>query len=149
MAAAFKYWSPEKEVNQQYRQQLFDQQITMDDHLMHITGMMDESHSGNFYVVKNSWGEVSDYKGYVYVSEAYMRLNTISFTLHKNAIPADLRVKILKPSPETTVQPVQMDKGSEPAKVIQPGSIRAIKPRAANPRTMPTDRDVKPQEENN
>lgn len=87
----FKAWEREKAVTQDYRQQLFDRQETMDDHLMHIVGLVDEKHSGLFYVVKNSWGEISERKGYVYVSEAYMRVNTISFTVHKNAIPQDLR----------------------------------------------------------
>lgn len=92
---AFKIWEPEKPVSQEYRQQLFDRQETTDDHLMHIVGMLDETHSGHYYVVKNSWGEISDLKGYVNVSEAYMRLNTISFTIHKNALPTDVRRRLV------------------------------------------------------
>ncbi len=88
--SAFKTWEPEKTVSQEYRQQLFDSQVTTDDHLMHIVGMLDEAHGGDFYVVKNSWGEVSDLKGYVHVSDSYMRLNTISFTVHKSALPTDV-----------------------------------------------------------
>lgn len=87
---AFKTWEPEKTVSQEYRQQLFDRQVTTDDHLMHIVGMLDEGHGGEFYAVKNSWGEISDLKGYVNVSDAYMRLNTISFTVHKKSLPADI-----------------------------------------------------------
>jgi bleomycin hydrolase len=90
----FKFWEPEKNVTQEYRQDLFDRQETMDDHLMHITGVLDEAHSGLFYVVKNSWGEISNLKGYIYVSEAYMRLNTLSFTVHKEALPPDVRKQI-------------------------------------------------------
>lgn len=89
-ASTFKLWEPETKITQELRQQLFDRQVTTDDHLMHITGLLDEKHSGLYYATKNSWGEVSDYKGYVYCSEAYMRLNTISFTVHKNAIPEDI-----------------------------------------------------------
>jgi hypothetical protein len=40
--------------------------------------------------VKNSWGEIADLKGYLRVSEAYMRLNTISFMVNKNALPIDI-----------------------------------------------------------
>jgi len=90
-AATFKYWESEKSVTQEYRQEMFDRLIVQDDHLMHITGIFDEVHSGLFYAVKNSWGEISDLKGYVNTSEAYMRLNTISFTVHKNALPTDVR----------------------------------------------------------
>ena len=93
-ASTFKMWEPEKTVTQEYRQQLFDRQETMDDHLMHIVGVVDELHSGLYYIVKNSWGEISERKGFVYVSEAYMRVNTISFMVHKNAIPTDLRRRL-------------------------------------------------------
>ncbi len=87
----FKMWEPEKQITQEYRQQLFDSQETMDDHLMHITAILNEEHGGLFYAVKNSWGETSAFKGYVNCSEAYLRLNTISFTVHKNALPQDTR----------------------------------------------------------
>lgn len=87
----FKIWEAEKQVTQEYRQQLFDSQETMDDHLMHITAILNEEHGGLFYAVKNSWGETSNLKGYVNCSEAYMRLNTISFTVNKSALPQDTR----------------------------------------------------------
>jgi bleomycin hydrolase len=91
---AFKVWEPEQKISQEYRQQLFDSQETMDDHLMHVVGVLDEKHSGIYFVVKNSWGEISDFKGYVYVSHAYMELNTISFTLPKTALPQDVRRRL-------------------------------------------------------
>ncbi len=91
---AFKVWEPEQKITQEYRQQLFDSQETMDDHLMHIVGVADEKHSGIYFVVKNSWGEISDFKGYVYTSHAYMELNTISFTLPKSALPQDVRRRL-------------------------------------------------------
>jgi bleomycin hydrolase len=84
---SFKKYQPEVAVNQEYRQQLFDSQETTDDHLMHIVGVLDEKNSGLFYITENSWGENSENKGYVYVSDAYLRLNSISFTLPKEAIP--------------------------------------------------------------
>jgi bleomycin hydrolase len=90
-ANSFKYYEPEKNITAEYRQNLFDRQETMDDHLMHIVGILDEGHSGLYYIVKNSWGEISNYKGYVYTSEAYMRQNTISFLVNKNALPTDVR----------------------------------------------------------
>ena len=90
----FKYWEPEKTVTQEYRQLAFDRLETQDDHLMHIVGILNETHGGVYYAVKNSWGEISDLKGYVYVSEAYMRLNTLSFTVNKNALPRDIRIRM-------------------------------------------------------
>lgn len=88
--STFKYWEPEKTVTQASRQQAFDRLETTDDHLMHIVGMLDEAHTGTYYVVKNSWGEVSEMKGFVNVSEAYLRLNSVSFVFNKKALPADI-----------------------------------------------------------
>jgi bleomycin hydrolase len=68
---------------------------------MHITGIADEAAGGTYYIVKNSWGEISDLKGYVYVSESYMQLNTISFTVHKSALPPDIRKKLNIAEPST------------------------------------------------
>jgi len=93
-ASTFKLWEPETKITQELRQELFDRQVTTDDHLMHLVGLLDEKHSGLYYVVKNSWGEISDNKGYVYCSEAYMRQNTISFSVHKDAIPEDIRRRL-------------------------------------------------------
>lgn len=90
----FKIWEPETKITQELRQQLFDRQVTTDDHLMHIVGLLDETHSGLYYVVKNSWGEISENKGYVYCSEAFMRQNTLSFTVHKDAIPDDIAKRL-------------------------------------------------------
>lgn len=122
----FKIWESEKSVSQEYRQQLFDQQITQDDHLMHIVGMLDEAHTGVYYVVKNSWGEISDYKGYVYVSEAYMRLNTISFTVHKNALPSDVRKMLGFEAGDVIIEnkPVRGSR-TAPANTVAPGSFRS------------------------
>ncbi|MFN0013727.1 MAG: C1 family peptidase [Saprospiraceae bacterium] len=91
IASTFQFWEPERLVTQQLRQQAFDRLETQDDHLMHITGVLNETQGGLFYAVKNSWGEISERKGFVYVSDAYMRLNTISFSVNKNALPLDIR----------------------------------------------------------
>jgi bleomycin hydrolase len=91
---AFKMWEPEHKITQEYRQELFDKQETSDDHLMHIVGMVTEKNSGLYYVVKNSWGSNAGMQGFMNVSDAYMRLNTISFTLPKSAIPQNIRKRL-------------------------------------------------------
>ena len=102
VANTFKYWEPEKTVDQQYRQSMFDRLETQDDHLMHITGIRKESHGGIYYEVKNSWGERAGLNGYLNVSEPYMRLNTISFTVNKSALPPDIRKRMgLEPGDAT------------------------------------------------
>jgi bleomycin hydrolase len=80
---------PEKEITQEYRQSEFENFSTTDDHLMHITGTVRDQNGTKYYKVKNSWGtnpNRTSYDGYVYFSEAYMRLKTISITVHKNAL---------------------------------------------------------------
>ncbi|MBG43153.1 MAG: aminopeptidase [Aequorivita sp.] len=81
---------PEKKITQEYRQQEFENYDTTDDHLMHITGMLRDQNGTKYYKVKNSWGtdetRVAN-GGYVYFSEAYMRLKAISITVHQDAVP--------------------------------------------------------------
>ena len=104
VANTFKYWEPEKSVDQEYRQRAFDRLETQDDHLMHITGILNEAHGGIYYVVKNSWGERTDRNGLVYVSEAYMRLNTLSFTVHAKSLPRDVRQRLGLEAGDATIE---------------------------------------------
>lgn len=81
---------PEMNITQAYRQDEFENFTTTDDHLMHITGSLIDQNGTKYYKVKNSWGtdEVRNANGgYVYFSEAYMRLKAISITVHKDAVP--------------------------------------------------------------
>jgi bleomycin hydrolase len=102
--ATFKYLEPQKNVTAEYRQQLFDRQETMDDHLMHITGIRAEASTADiYYAVKNSWGEISNLRGYLNVSEQYMRLNTISFLMHKKSLPLDVQQRLGFASGDVTI----------------------------------------------
>nr|WP_235906146.1 C1 family peptidase [Patiriisocius marinistellae] len=81
---------PERNVTQEYRQDEFENFTTTDDHLMHITGKLLDQKGNTYYKVKNSWGTDESKNangGYVYFSEAYMKLKAISITLHKDAVP--------------------------------------------------------------
>lgn len=81
---------PEKNITQQYRQDEFENYTTTDDHLMHITGTLTDQNGTKYYKVKNSWGTDASRNangGYVYFSEAYMKLKTISIMVHKDAVP--------------------------------------------------------------
>ncbi len=85
---------PEKEITPEVRQMAYDNYSTTDDHGMHIVGLAKDQNGKEYYKVKNSWGEKNDYKGYLYVSKAYVRYKTTAFLLNKNAIPANLREKM-------------------------------------------------------
>lgn len=90
--------SKEKEITQEFRQQEFENYNTTDDHLMHITGLLKDQNGTTYYKVKNSWGtnpkRVSN-GGYIYMSEAYLKLKTISVMLHKDALAKKV-LKILR-----------------------------------------------------
>jgi bleomycin hydrolase len=84
----------EGDFNQQIRQQLFENLTTQDDHLMHLVGLEKTKTGKKFFLVKNSWGEVGPFKGYIKVSEAYLALNTISLVVPKEALSSSLKKKL-------------------------------------------------------
>ncbi len=88
---------PEKNITQEYRQSEFENFATTDDHLMHITGLIRDQKGTKYYKVKNSWGTDESrnaHGGYVYFSEAFMRLKTISIMVHKDAVPNAVSKKL-------------------------------------------------------
>ena len=73
----------EKVVTQEDRQQAFETYVTTDDHLMHLVGIAQDEQGGKYYIIKNSWGELSDYKGYLMMSESYFRAKTVGISLNE------------------------------------------------------------------
>jgi bleomycin hydrolase len=84
----------ERTITPAMRQTAFDNYETTDDHGMHIVGLAADQNGRKYYVVKNSWGEKNDYKGYLYVTKTYVRYKTTAILLHKNGIPNELRNKM-------------------------------------------------------
>ncbi|MEI8059240.1 MAG: C1 family peptidase [Ferruginibacter sp.] len=84
----------EGKVDAKERQRLFENLTTQDDHLMHITGLTKSKTGNNFFLVKNSWGNVGPSSGYINVSESYFQLNTISLVIPKAAINRKLLDKL-------------------------------------------------------
>lgn len=84
----------ERKITASARQEAFDNYSTTDDHGMHIVGLATDQNGKEYYKVKNSWGEKNDYKGYMYVTKAYVKYKTTAILLHKKAIPADIITKI-------------------------------------------------------
>ncbi|MFT4155337.1 C1 family peptidase [Parafilimonas sp.] len=87
-SAAFPFFT-EPAFTQAARQDLFDRQVTQDDHLMQITGIAKDENGKAYFIVKNSWGEAEPYKGYIYVSIPYFAINTISVIVNKKALPGN------------------------------------------------------------
>lgn len=84
----------ERTITPAMRQMAFDNYETTDDHGMHIVGLAADQNGRKYYIVKNSWGDKNDYKGFIYVSKNYVRYKTTALMLHKNGIPVTLRNKM-------------------------------------------------------
>ena len=76
------------------RQQLYENLTTQDDHLMHITGVEKSKGGKTFFMVKNSWGMVGPFDGYINVSEAYFAINTLSIVIPKAALSKETVEKL-------------------------------------------------------
>lgn len=84
----------EASYNPTIRQQLYENLTTEDDHLMHITGLSKTAAGKEFFTVKNSWGMVGPYNGYINVSIPYFAINTVSVIVPKATLSKDLKKKL-------------------------------------------------------
>lgn len=91
----FKEPRVEKTITQEMRQEAFNNLQATDDHLMHMVGLSKDQNGKNYFITKNSWaGNSNSTGGYLNISESYVRLNTIALTVHKDAIPKNIRKKL-------------------------------------------------------
>jgi bleomycin hydrolase len=84
----------EPEITQERRQVEFENYQTTDDHGMHLVGIAHDQNGGKYYCEKNSWGPGNQYKGYSYISSAYLKLKSTCIMVNKNGIPAEVRKKL-------------------------------------------------------
>jgi bleomycin hydrolase len=85
---------PEKDINEDIRLEGLYSLYTTDDHAMQIVGSAKDQNGRTYYKVKNSWGETNDYKGYLYVTKAFVQLKSTGIVLHKNGISKALKNKL-------------------------------------------------------
>ena len=85
---------PEVKVTPELRQAGFDNYQTTDDHGMVIFGTATDQNGTKYYMVKNSWGTESKYKGIWYASETFVKHKTIDIMVHKDAIPKEILKKL-------------------------------------------------------
>jgi bleomycin hydrolase len=76
------------------RQKAFDNYSTTDDHGMHIVGLAMDQNGKEYYIIKNSWGETNDYKGYLFMTKEYVKLKSTAIMVNKAAVPTDLAKKM-------------------------------------------------------
>ena len=84
----------EIEVNQENRQQWFDEKTSTDDHGMHLYGIAKDQNGVKYYLIKNSWGESGEYKGIWYMSEQFVKGKTLNFVVNKKAVPKEILKKL-------------------------------------------------------
>ena len=84
----------EKEINEDLRLEQLYTLNTTDDHAMQIVGIAKDQNGKEYYKVKNSWGESNDYKGYLYVTKAFVQLKSTGILLHKDGLPKSTAKKI-------------------------------------------------------
>ncbi len=87
---------PKKEmiITEENRQKAFDNYNTTDDHGMHIVGLTKDQNGKEYYIVKNSWGTVNDYKGYLYMTKAFVQYKTTAIMLNKKALLPEMSKKL-------------------------------------------------------
>jgi len=84
----------EIKVTETNRQENFENLSTTDDHLMHIVGKAIDQNGTEYYIIKNSWGSISPYKGYLYMSKPYLAMKTISVTLHQDVLTGKVKAMV-------------------------------------------------------
>ena len=84
----------EKTVTEELRLEGLYNLTTTDDHAMQIVGVAKDQNGKDYYKVKNSWGESNDYKGFLYVTKAYVQLKSTGILLHKLGVPKSTKQKI-------------------------------------------------------
>jgi len=92
--AGYATWNEGETITPEARQEGWDRWTTTDDHGMHVVGIARDETGATYYKVKNSWGDVGPYHGFIYMSENYLRAKFDMLLLNKAALPQDIRARL-------------------------------------------------------
>lgn len=84
----------EKSYTQEERQRDYDNWTTTDDHGMLIYGIAKDVNGTEYFMVKNSWGNIGRYNGVWYASKPFVRNKTMNILVHKDAVPKNIKKKL-------------------------------------------------------
>jgi bleomycin hydrolase len=73
-------------INHKLRQNLFDNYTTTEDHLSHLVGIAKDKSGNKYYILKDSQGANKFLNGYIYLSDSYVKLKTISILAHREIL---------------------------------------------------------------
>ena len=82
------YDIPSEAITQDAREYRFENELTTDDHLMHIVGFQ-KIENTDWFLVKDSWRDafLGNHKGYFFMNQDYIKLKILAYFIHKHAIP--------------------------------------------------------------
>jgi bleomycin hydrolase len=75
-----------KDATQGRRQRDFDRHATTDDHCMTIVGKAHDDNGQRYYIAKNSWGKDNPFGGFMFISEAFLRMKTINIVVSQKVL---------------------------------------------------------------
>ncbi|MBN1273021.1 MAG: hypothetical protein JXB26_12195 [Candidatus Aminicenantes bacterium] len=89
-------FSEDEVIDQDVRDELFDNWQTSDVHLIHLIGIAHDESGKKYYVVKDSVGPELEMHPPAFYSENYLRSRVLAVMIHKNGIPKDIRDRLGK-----------------------------------------------------
>lgn len=76
-------------VDQESREFRFDNKTSTDDHTLHLVGYKETPGEPTWFLIKDSWETAyrGQFKGFFFYREDYIKLKTLAFLVHKDAVP--------------------------------------------------------------
>lgn len=88
-------YKEDKVVSQDVRNELFDNWLTNDVHLVHLIGIAHDETGKKYYLIKDSIGKEHGFENPpIFLSENYVRARILAVMLHKDGIPQKFKKKM-------------------------------------------------------